>query len=259
MLIVPWAVGWGVARRFEPKGFLLLIAAVAVFVAHSHLMAWRRLSVSRRSDAREAAVERRLALVFAALGAAAALPLLPRGAGLVPRADALALLGTVAIVLAGASLTLVGRRVDRGLPGQVLAAGALSLTAPAAYAVARGALLDRIALALWLLNAAFHLWAVFYVKLKIEARARRRALGSATEKLTAGARTIGITAATGLLFTAAVALGSLSPAALLAFLAPTAQTAAGIVRLDRLVQLKRLGLLLLAHSILFGLLVIALA
>jgi len=259
MLLVPWAVGWGVARRFDPKELLLLVAAVSVFIAHSHLMAWRRLSVSGRSASGEVVAERRLALMLFALGAVATLPLLPRGAGLVPRADALAGLVAVALVLVAGSLGLVGRRADRALPGQILAALGLPLIAPAAYAVATEALLIRAALAVWLLNAAFFVWTVFYVKLKIDARARRRPSESPTAKLAAGAATIGITAATALLFAFAVAFGSVSPVVLLAFVAPVAQTVTGIVRLHHHAPLKRLGLLLLAHSILFGLLVIALA
>ena len=138
MLLVPWAVGWGVARRFEPKELLLLVAMVSLFVAHAHLMAWRRLCLSGRAGTREAVAARRLLLVFAALGAVTTLPLLPRGASLVPRADALALLAVVAAVLAGGSLALVGQREDRRLPGQVLAATGLSLAGPAAYAVPAG-------------------------------------------------------------------------------------------------------------------------
>lgn len=258
MLLVPWAVGWGIARRFEPKELLLVVAAVSIFLGHSHLMAWRRLALSGRSKTREAVAARRLVLVFAALGAVATLPLLPHGTSVWPRADALALLALVAAVLAGGSLALVGRRVDRALPGQVLAASGLSLSGPAAYAVGRGAL-DRVAVAVWLLNAAFFLWAVFYVTLKIAARARRRPLGSLAAKLASGATTIGITIATALLFAVAVWLGSLSPLALLAFVAPAVQTVAGIVRIDRPAPLKSLGILLLVHAILFGFLVIVLA
>jgi hypothetical protein len=258
MLLVPWAVGWGVARRWEAKELLLLLAAVGVFTSHAHLMAWRRLALAGRSRTPEAVGSRRLALVFGALGGVAILPLLLRGPGLAPGADALMLLAIVGLALAGGSLALVGRRVDRALPGQVLAAIGLPLTGPAAYAVARGTL-DRVALAVWLLHAAFFLWAVFYVKLELEARARRRPLGSLAASLRAGTVTLAITLATLLLFAAAVALGPLSPLVLLAFVAPLAQTLAGVARLGRPASLRRLGFLLLAHSLLFGLLVIALA
>jgi hypothetical protein len=250
MLLVPWAVGWGVARRWEAKELLLLLAAVGVFTSHAHLMAWRRLALAGRSRTPEAVGSRRLALVFGALGGVAILPLLLRGPGLAPGADALMLLAIVGLALAGGSLALVGRRV--------LAAIGLPLTGPAAYAVARGTL-DRVALAVWLLHAAFFLWAVFYVKLELEARARRRPLGSLAASLRAGTVTLAITLATLLLFAAAVALGPLSPLVLLAFMAPLAQTLAGVARLGRPASLRRLGFLLLAHSLLFGLLVIALA
>ena len=54
-------------------------------------------------------------------------------------------------------------------------------------------------------------------------------------------------------------LGSLSPLALRAFVAPVTQTVAGVVYLDRPALLKRLEMLLLVHAILFGFLVIVLA
>ena len=66
------------------------------------------------------------------------------------------------------------------------------------------------------------------------------ALGSLAAKLSAGALTIVITVATAALF--GVVLGSLSPFALLAFVAPVAQTVAGVVYLDRPAVLVQRGL-----------------
>jgi YwiC-like protein len=251
MLLVPWVVGWGVARAFPVSELLLLIAAVSVFLAHTHLVTWRRLSVIGRADTAEARAERRLVLVFGVIGVVAGLPLV---AGPVE----LLLLAVIAGALVVTSLALVGRRVDRALPGQLLAATGLSLTAPAAYWVARGAL-GRVALGLWLLNVAFFLWAVFYVKLKIDARARRAPFTSPAEKLAFGTGAIVTTLGGVTLAIVAVALGSFSPLALAAFVAPAAQTVAGIARLDRPARLKPVGFLLLGHAILFGLLAIALA
>ena len=58
---------------------------------------------------------------------------------------------------------------------------------------------------------------------------------------------------------AAVRLGAFSPLALAAFIPAVLQTTAGITRLDRPASLKRVGILLTAHSIVFGLAVICLA
>jgi hypothetical protein len=58
---------------------------------------------------------------------------------------------------------------------------------------------------------------------------------------------------------AAVRLGPFSPLALAAFIPAALQTTAGIARLDRRASLKRVGILLTVHSILFGLAVICLA
>jgi YwiC-like protein len=251
MLLVPWAVGCGVARALPASELLLLIAAVSFFLAHTHLMTWRRLSIIGRSGTAQAPAERRLVIVFGVIGVAAALPLVPDLAGL----GLLVLLGAALIA---ASLALVSQRADRALPGQILAATGLSLTAPAAYWVARGEL-NRAAVALWLLNVAFFLWAVFYVKLKIDARARRAPFPSARAKLACGGDAIGTTLGSVALAFVAVVLASRSPLALAAFVAPVAQTVVGIARIDRPARLKPLGFLLLGHAILFGLLTIVLA
>ena len=256
MLLVPWAVGWGVGGPATPRQILLLVAAVSLFLAHAQLLAWYRLRAAARADLWAAAAARRLLLILTALGLAAAVPLMVA----MPLARLMPLvgIGALAAALTGASLGLVTRRLDHALPGQMLAAVGLPLSAPAAYYVAGGTR-ERVAAALWLLCGAFFLWAVFYVRLKIEARARRAPRGTVRARLSFAGGMLVIDAAILLAALAAVRLGPFSPLALAAFIPAVLQTTAGITRLDRPASLKRVGILLTAHSIVFGLAVICLA
>ena len=256
MLLVPWAVGWGVGGPATPRQILLLVAAVSLFLAHAQLLAWYRLRAAARPDLWAAAAARRLLLILTALGLAAAVPLMVA----MPLARLMPLvgIGALAAALTGASLGLVTRRLDHALAGQMLAAAGLPLSAPAAYYVAGGTR-ERVAAALWLLCGAFFLWAVFYVRLKIEARARRAPRGTVRARLSFAGGMLVIDAAILLAALAAVRLGPFSPLALAAFIPAALQTTAGIARLDRPASLKRVGILLTAHSIVFGLAVICLA
>lgn len=253
MLLVPWAVGWGVAGRASPRPVLLLAAAVALFLAQTQLLDWYRLRLGRRPDPWARRAARRLLLLLGTVGVAGTAPLLLSG----PRAQLLAV-GAVAAALTAGSLLLLPRRLDHALPGQLLAAVGLPLAAPAAYYVAGGRH-DRMAAALYLLEAAFFVWAVLYVRLKIEARAHRAPRGSLGARLAFAGGTLAADGAVFLVTLGALRLGGMSPLVLLAFVAAAVQTAAGILTLDRPAALKRVGILLTAHSALFGAAVIWLA
>lgn len=247
MLLVPWAVGCGIAGRLTWAAVAVLLGALALFLAQGQLMIWYR----RRSPSATAEAGRWLLL----LGGAGILALLPVLPALPWRA--LAALALAAIALTVATLVLVARRLDHALPGQVLAALGLPLAAPAAYYSAGGAS-GRTAIGLWLVTTAFFLWAVFYVRLKIEARARRAPLGRVGARLGFAAETLVVNAGLAVLAVAALAAGGFPARGLLAFVPAAVQAAAGVWRLDRPAVLKRVGFLLLAHSIAFGILLLAL-
>ncbi len=253
MLLVPWVVGCGVAGRVTVEALLLLVAAVSLYLGHGQLLSWYRQHLMARPDPRALAGARRALIGFTVMGLVAAAPLAAR-AGFAR----LSLLAALAAVLTAVSLRLVARRVAHALPGQLLAALGLSLAAPAAYeVVAHGP--ARTALALWLLDAAFFVWAVFYVRLQIEARARRAPLASFDAKLSFARAALGLDVVVLLAAFAAVRLGPFSTLTLGAFLPAAIQAIAGVARLDRPAALKTVGLLLTAHSILFALLVVWLA
>jgi hypothetical protein len=253
MLLVPWAVGCGVAGRLGLNGALLLAAMVAFFLAQSQLMAWWRLR--QPADPAAQAVRRAvwLTVILGLTGLIASVPLL-----LGPRRPGLLWLATAGIALASAALALVRRRQERALPGQLLAALGLTLSAPAAWYVATGAL-DRVAIALWGLAAAYFVGAVCHVRLLIEARAKKKMLAAGRRCLAFSAATLGVELGLVVLAAGALRLGGLSLAALAGFVPLLLQLAVDVTRLHEPAPLKRVGLLAAGSSILFALLVIRLA
>jgi hypothetical protein len=248
MLLVPWVVGCGIAGRLTAGAVMLLAGSVALFMAHNALVAWYRARPG--SGTRSAAgwwllVLGGLGLALLAPVAVAFPPLLLAG---------LALAG---VLLLGISLALVARRLDHALPGQALAAVGLTLNAPAAYHAAGGAR-GVEALALWLLDVVFFLWAVYYVRLKIEARARRGGLGRPSARLAFSLPTLAVDAVLGVAAFAALRMAGLPALGLIAFVPAALQALAGVARLHRPAVLKRVGFLMLAHSIAFALLLVAL-
>lgn len=248
MLVVPWAVGCGIGGRLTIRGSLLLVGGLALFLAQHRLAAWyrhRHRSMERR--------ERRDTL--AALAVLTAIGLGAMAAALIdlPPATLTVLVGAGGLSTA-ASLLLVDARLDHALPGQMLAAIGLGVMAPGAY-FATGGTRAREALALWVLDGAFFLWAVFYVRLKIEARARRLRTAPG-ERLALVATPIGVDVVLAVVAVVGLRLGDLSPLGIIAFVPAAVQSITGTARLDRVASLKRVGILMLAHSVAFGVLLI---
>jgi len=253
MLLAPWAIGCGVARRLGGPELLLLAALVLLFLAHAQLLGGLRLRFAAAPDRAAAARGRRRVLALAAAAAVALAPLL-----LVWRLWGLLALGAVALGPAAASVALVRARLDRGVAGQVLAAAALSLSAPAAHYVAQCAW-TRVAAALWAVSFLFFLGAVSYVQLKIDALRRRAPLPTLAARAAFAARPLALDAAALGAAWAALALGGLESRALAAFAPVAVQTLVGVARLDHPVRLKRLGILAVGHALAFTLLVVWLA
>jgi hypothetical protein len=253
MLLVPWAIGVGLTRRPVLEHAALQIVALALFVAHTHVITCWRARLGLPVDRATLVAARTLVAGLTAVALAGAGVLVVRVGAAV-----LAPFAVLALAFLAASLWLVRRRLDHMLPGQLLAALALPLTGPAAWTVTSG-VVDRIAVALWLLNAAFFVGAVLYVRLEIAARARPRELATLTARVSFAASTL---AADVLLLAAAfvaIRLGGLSPLALVAFVSVGVHAVVGVLRLHRPAALKRLGLIATGHAVAFAALVIALA
>lgn len=253
MLLVPLAVGFGVARRFGLKGVLLTLGTLMFFLAQNQAMNRLRLRFATHGDATALARARALLAIFTAIGAMAMGPLL-----FYFHLTGLLYFGVLACGLTAISLILTSQKLDRSPAGQILASAGLSLSAPLAFYVALGNL-NHVAFELWMMNFLFFLGGVFYVQMKINALARKAALNSWPAKFRFAGKTLAIE--TALLASAVLALrlGSVSPWILLGFVPTIFQAIAGTLRLDHPAKLKRVGVISTVHSILFAVAVIWLA
>lgn len=192
----------------------------------------------------------RLALYLGVGGTAGAILLL-----LYHRWALLAIGGLALAVLAGQML-LRGRRLDRFWAVRLLSIAALSATGPAAYYTATG-VLDRHALAIWILVFLYLGSSVFYVRLFYPASTRQSNWAARHVRLRAERHMLGYLAATLLsvvTFAAAGLLPYLAPAAFVPLVGKVAW--ARFRRGDR-PSLKRIGLMEIGHTMLFALLAVA--
>ena len=164
MLYVPLVVGGLVAGTLSWRLVLLTLAITFVFIARAPLLIWWR--ARRRDLGRRTAL--RLLGTYLAFAVASVAPLL-----FISRLFWLLPLGLIAITLLTINAAQAMQREDRTVTGEVTAILGLTLTAPAAYYVARGQW-DVVAVWLWALCALYFASSVFYVKLRVQALNRRK-------------------------------------------------------------------------------------
>lgn len=157
MLYVPLVVGALVAWSFSPRLLLLTMSVTFVFTARASLVALLRSRNRGRKDEQAC----RLTIAYLALAALFGAPLVffSHFYWLVPLAIVTAILLTV-------NARNAVRGEDRTVPGEMVAVAGLTLTAPAAYYISRGAL-NGTAIWLWALCALYFASSVFYVKLRV--------------------------------------------------------------------------------------------
>jgi len=237
MLYVPFVVGLLVAGRLNGPAILLLSSVTFLFIARESLLAWRT-ALRRKQPPSEAL---RFMSIYTGLAAVSGAPLvfiyhllwlLPVGLG--------------SLFLLAFNAQQAARREDRTTGGEILAITGLTLTAPAAYYAARGAL-DLTALWLWVLCVLYFTSSVFYVKLRVHSLNRRKEqLRRQTWRqcvLYHGA--LGVSLAL-LAFT-----GSLNLFILAAFSPVLARSFWQLARPAARINLRRVGVLELIYSIVF--------
>lgn len=249
MLLAPWVVGCGVARRLDGWEALLLASMLLAFLAQHQVASWLR---ARRARSAAVGVARRRAIVLLTLAVLSGLALFLR------LGVALVALVAVAAALGVTGLLLVHRRVERALPGQVLAAIGLPVTAAAAHAVAVGQM-TSVGLELWALSALFFLGAVVHVRVKIIAMPRAQRLVALSARFAFGWPALAFEALIATLATGIALVGPLSPFVVLGFAPVAVQAIAGTLTLHRRATLKRVGIVSTLHAIAFAAIVIALA
>lgn len=164
MLYVPFVLGALVAGGFNLPALLLLVAASAIFISRESLLTWWR---ARRRN-RPSGNAGWLLLIYLAAATLFGAPLILfyRLYLLIP----LALAGTALLIFNGRE---AAQMEDRSITNEVLAICAMTLTAPAAYYVVRGAW-DSTACWLWGLSALFFASSIYYVRLRVLSLNQRR-------------------------------------------------------------------------------------
>lgn len=138
-------------------------------------------------------------------------------------------------------------------PGEVVGAFGLALTAVAGWAVATGQM-NAQAVSLWILNGLFAAIQIIYVQFRIRAARGGEWLANASSRR----RFLAGEAFVFLLLIAGARAGLMPALALAAFMPILLDVAAWSLRAaPRPLEIRRLGRTQLAHSILFGLLLIA--
>ena len=157
MFYVPFLLGLLVAGTFNFAAALLLIAASALFISRESLLIyWRARLRGRRADQAW-----RLLVIYFTLAAGCGIVLLWRyRLFLLP---VLAVPGFLLLLINGRQAT---QREERTIRGELMAICGLTLSAPAAYYVARGQW-DDLGWWLWAFCALFFASSVFYVKLRV--------------------------------------------------------------------------------------------
>ncbi len=240
MFYVPFMLGILVAGRVSLPVLLLLLATSAVFISRESLLIWWR----SRSRGRKTLASRRagrLLLVYLASAVASGVPLILfyRLYWLLP----LALIGGVLLVVNGKQGT---RLEDRSVTSEVLAIVGLTLTAPAAYYVARGEW-DQWAVWLWMLSSAYFASSVFYVKLRVTGLHARRPDDRRRARWQCIAYHVFLLTALSVLSIT----GSLSLFVLLAFTPALIRTLWSLLKPAPSLNLKRIGITEIVYALIF--------
>ena len=249
MFLVSLFVGWLVAGQWNIQGVVYALSATGIFLARHPLglvlKAWRR----RKPLERSLTIWAGIYLAFSGLG----------GIWLVTlgqRAQLLALIPLVGLLLM-AYLSQVMRRKESSILGELTGIAGLVLNAPAAYYAATGHF-DATAGGLWAIHLLYFSGSVFYIKLKVREQTRREAPSQLSQRLIAGRACLTYQT---LALSIVALLASLRwmPALMpLALVPVTIKAIVGALRWQdrRSLSLIRLGLIEVAHSLLFGALAI---
>ncbi|MBI2429843.1 MAG: YwiC-like family protein [Ignavibacteriales bacterium] len=245
VLFVPMIAGAAYANSFSWNVVCLAFSALCVFMSyvpvHTLLREWTGTS---QGEEKLAAAEFWTA-VYLGCGVLLILPLLY---------EQLWLLLAIGIFGAGLFLGnfLLTRKIQKSIAGDLTAVAGLTLGAPGVYYAATGTL-DSEAFVLWLLNFLFFGCSVFYVHLKIRVSKMKKDKWHLREKLSAGKMNI-LYHCLVVTVVVVLVLYHLTPATIvIAFLPMVVHAVVGTIRLSHRVKFKHLGLLLLGHSIVFGL------
>ncbi len=257
MLGVPLLLGLVVALGIDSHaealpGLILAVSVLSFYLARYPIYLWVRFPLRPRQY-------QGWVLATATLGLAAGVALmLGWGRWLLAPAAGLSL------VLSLAHLWLTGERQERGVMGELVGVVSLTLTAPLATYAASG-IWDLRTFIIWLVCFLFFGSSVFYVKMRVtaavvgRAKARLKEGDSSfewSEKLGLGWPVLAYHGSALALAGLLAWVGALPPLAVLALAPVAAHQAVDVAQLSAGINIRRLGFTLLAHSIIFGTLVV---
>ena len=245
MWIVPGVVGAGLAGTGYGISALLMVAVLLLFWARYPLWLWAR---SRSRTLPDGAIPTMLTTGIAGAGIVVGLAVAYERWSLFVFAAmvSVALLANIRLVMAGG---------ERSLVGEFIGIASLGLTGPAVYYSATG-LLDAQVFAAWLLPALFFGTSVFAVKLRVEGYARVK---SGRSQVALIGTLVGYQVAALAAVAVWCAFEVTAFPALVAYAPVTVQAVWSIRGLDTPPKLMRLGWLWVAHSVLYTVLLLALA
>ena len=247
MFAAPLLIGIGVAPALNGAVWLFALTAFGFFLLRYPLAITIK---SRAPDARRNAL--RWSAIYGALTIVAGAALVA-----VTRLGSLILLGALGALSLAVYLWLAARRAEMSFAGEWVGIAGLALGAPTAYLVATGTL-DATALALYALNLMYFGGTVFYIKFKVREQPRVVALAAGTrEKLWAGRVTIGYHALALMLVALLAIVGRVPALAAAAFVLPFGKVVAGVMTHPARLNLPRLGMIELAITLAFALVVLA--
>ena len=244
VLLIPLFNGVSVAGSWTVATALLTLSSLGTFMSHVPIQTLIRESLGERGNREKTSASKFWAFFYLGFGIITAIPLLLQGLwALIP-------IGLLAALFFVMNILLV-RKYNKTVVSDFVAVLGLTLTAPAALYVGAGNL-DLHAAQLWLLHILFFGSSVVYVHLKIRGTSLNQERFTWPEKFSLGKVNLFYHA-----FVIAVVLALINMVHRpeltgLAFLPVVIHAVYGTINLSNCVRFKNLGVLLLAHSLVFG-------
>ena len=247
MFLVALVVGFGAASKVNGPMLLFGLTALAVFLMRYPLS----LTIKGWQRSRTLPDTWLWVVVYASLALGFGMLLLVW----IHLWDLLVLGGLTGLLLV-LYLWQVARRAEMSLIGELLGVAGLALVAPGAYAVGTGHF-DSTALVLWVLNFLYFGGSVFYVRLRVREQPRHPPPRGWWGRLAAARVTILYHLTTLALVLAFARFGLTSLLAALAFVPMVCKAFQGVLAWPGQVNVRRVGVVELAHAVAFAALLIA--
>jgi hypothetical protein len=236
-------VGAIAGGRFTVEFGLLTISALGIFMSYVPVHTILRHAFVQPQPALKLRQAFVWSVVYLGVGFLLIIPLLTRGFLL------LLVIGLPGVIAFVGNFFLT-RRFSKTIASDLLAVAGLTLGAPAAYYMSTGSM-GMTAFYLWLLNLLFFGCSVFYVHMKINAFSTKKPDFPMKDRLSIGRQNLVYHLAVLFLVAILSATHHTPQLAVLAFVPMALHAVYGTCTLTSRVRFKKIGLLLLAQSLVF--------